>query len=179
LSSTEAKELIRQLADYGCPAVLLSGGEPLLRGDLFELIAEAIKLNLRVVISTNGTLITQEIAARLVDGGVSYAGISLDGPEKVHDKFRNSPGSFVRTMAGIENCQRAGIKTGLRFTITEQNYKYAGDIFEIAGQIFFTPSAGATEHINFSTVLARLMYFFLKHIWHARKNFKITINYRF
>jgi radical SAM protein with 4Fe4S-binding SPASM domain len=132
LSRAEAVKLLRDLADYKCPVVLFSGGEPLLRADVYELMAEAKGLGLRTVLSTNGTLINDEAAGRLKEIGVNYVGISLDGPEQAHDLFRGVRGSFAATMKGITDCGAAGIKTGLRFTITRQNHQYVREVFGIA-----------------------------------------------
>jgi len=132
LSTSQAKELISQLADYRCPVVLFSGGEPLLREDIFELIAHAGKVGIKAVLSTNGTLIDRSRAARLAGAGISYVGISIDGPEPFHDKFRASKGSFQATMQGFANCRKAGIRMGLRFTITKHNAGQIETVFDIA-----------------------------------------------
>ncbi|MHC4574063.1 MAG: radical SAM protein [Planctomycetota bacterium] len=132
LTTNEAKRLLADLADADCPVVLFSGGEPLLRSDIFTLLAEAKRLNLRTVLSTNGTLIDSDTAAKLAEAGLGYAGISLDGPEPFHDIFRQVTGSFKATLNGIENCKNAGIKTGLRFTITKASARYVPAIFDIA-----------------------------------------------
>ncbi len=134
LSTADAKQLIHQLAEANCPVVLFTGGEPLLRSDLFELLAEAKKLASRTVISTNGTLIDQPTAEKLAEVGVSYVGISIDGEQSFHDKFRQSPGCFKAALAGIENCQKADLKTGLRFTITKQNVEQIPAAFDIAAK---------------------------------------------
>jgi len=135
LTTSEAKKLLSQLAEVNCPVVLFSGGEPLLRSDLFELLAETKKLSLRSVLSTNGTLISSSAADRLAEVGVKYAGISIDGQEKFHDEFRQARGSFKSAVAGLDNCKKAGIKTGLRFTITRANFEYIPAVFEIAASI--------------------------------------------
>jgi radical SAM protein with 4Fe4S-binding SPASM domain len=132
LTTAEAKQLLRQLAEANCPVVLFTGGEPLLRDDLLELLVEAKQLPLRTVISTNGTLIDSAVAKKLVGLGVSYVGISIDGDEQFHDKFRQSTGCFKTALKGIENCQKAGLKTGLRFTITRQNAAKIPTVFDIA-----------------------------------------------
>jgi radical SAM protein with 4Fe4S-binding SPASM domain len=132
LSTAQAKKLLSQLIEVDCPVVLFSGGEPLLRDDLFELLAEAGRLGLRTVISTNGTLVDSTMAGKLSEGGVHYVGISIDGEESFHDKFRASRGSFRAAVTGIENCQKAGIKTGLRFTITKSNTEQIPFVFELA-----------------------------------------------
>ena len=132
LSTAEAKQLLRQLAEVNCPVVLFTGGEPLLREDLFDLLAEAKQLPLRTVISSNGTLIDSAVAKKLAELGVSYVGISIDGDEPFHDTFRQSSGCFKAALAGVENCQKAGLKTGLRFTITKQNADKIPAVFDIA-----------------------------------------------
>ncbi len=134
LTTAQAKQLLSQLTQVNCPVVLFSGGEPLLRSDLFELLAEAKRLKLRAVISSNGTLIDSAAAKKLAEVGVSYVGISIDGTRDFHDHFRQSNGSFKAALGGIENCRRAGIKTGLRFTITRQNADQIPAVFDIAAE---------------------------------------------
>ena len=132
LTTDQAKQLLSQLAEADCQVALFSGGEPLLRGDLFELMAEAKRLGLRVVVSSNGTLIDSEKAGKLAEAGVSYVGISLDGAEEFHDKFRQVAGSFRATITGIENCKKAGLRTGLRFTITKANAQQVPVVYDVA-----------------------------------------------
>ena len=131
LSTGEGKILLDDLAQFGCPVVLFSGGEPLVRKDLLELADYAVKLGMRAVISTNGTLITRSMAQALKDVGLSYVGISLDGMREVNDRFRGVKGAFDRAMAGIEHCQQAGIKVGLRFTINRMNAAEIPAIFDL------------------------------------------------
>jgi pseudo-rSAM protein/SPASM domain protein len=121
LSTAEGKQLLSELADYGVPVVLFSGGEPLVRDDLAELIAYAADRGIRPVLSTNGTLITRERAQRLKDAGLKYAGISVDGLPERNDEFRGQEGAFDAALEGIEACLDTGLKTGLRYTITEAN----------------------------------------------------------
>ncbi len=132
LTTVEAKKLLAELAELNCPVVLFSGGEPLLRSDLFELLSEAKQFGLRAVLSSNGTLIDSAAAENLAAAGVSYVGISIDGQEKFHDKFRAVKGCFKAAVRGIENCQKAGLKTGLRFTITKANAGQIPFVFELA-----------------------------------------------
>ncbi|ELY38410.1 TIGR04347 family pseudo-SAM/SPASM protein [Natronorubrum tibetense] len=120
-STGEAKTFLAQLADYGAPVVLFSGGEPLVREDLVELVDHAADLGLRPVLSSNGTLLTREKAAALRDAGLQYAGISVDGLPERNDRFRGQDGAFEAAVRGIENCLEVGLKTGLRYTITEAN----------------------------------------------------------
>ncbi len=131
LSTREGKILIDDLADFGVPVMLFSGGEPLVRKDLPELAAYAVKKGMRAVISTNGTLITPQIARTLKDIGLSYVGISLDGMEEINDRFRGVKGAFRLALKGIENCKKAGIKVGLRFTINKSNAGQIPDIFKL------------------------------------------------
>ncbi len=116
LSTEEGKAVLDDLAAFGSPVVLFSGGEPLVRPDLTELAEYAVGKGMRAVISTNGTLITSRIAGKLKKIGLSYVGISLDGMEEVNDRFRGVKGAFKKAMAGIMACQDVGIKVGLRFT---------------------------------------------------------------
>jgi radical SAM protein with 4Fe4S-binding SPASM domain len=134
MSTDQARTLIDQVADYGCPVILFSGGEPLLRKDLFELIAYAGSRKLRTVLSTNGTRIDPAAALALKHLNISYVGISLDGPEPLHDAFRGHAGCFRDTLAGIRNCRAAGLRTGLRCTISRRNHEHIETIFDIADQ---------------------------------------------
>lgn len=131
LSFKEGKDLIDDLADFGVPVILFSGGEPLIRKDLPELAAYAVKRGMRAVISTNGTLITSQTARVLKEIGLSYVGISLDGMEEINDRFRGVKGSFRSALEGIENCKKAGIKVGLRFTINKSNTGEIPEIFKL------------------------------------------------
>lgn len=121
LTTEEGKSFLEDIARYDCPVILFSGGEPFLRKDIFELIEYAESLGLRAVISTNGTLITEEKARAAKKAGVKYIGVSLDGLEQVNDRFRGVDGAFKKAVAGMQNSLKAGIKTGLRFTITKHN----------------------------------------------------------
>jgi Fe-coproporphyrin III synthase len=131
LSTEEAKVMIDDLAAYGAPVLLFSGGEPLMRKDLFELAEYTVSKGMRVVLSTNGTRINKETAAKLKAIGFSYIGISLDGMEEVNDKFRGKKGAFAMAMEGITNCQEAGLKVGLRFTINKSNVDQVNPLFDL------------------------------------------------
>jgi pseudo-rSAM protein/SPASM domain protein len=121
LTTAEGKRLLDDLADYGAPVVLFSGGEPMVREDLAELVAYAADVGIRPVLSTNGTLLTAERARELKEAGLAYAGVSVDGLAERNDEFRGVDGAFRAAVEGIESCLDVGLKTGLRYTVTEQN----------------------------------------------------------
>ena len=131
MSTAEGKLLIDDLAQFGSPVLLLSGGEPLVRPDLPQLAQYAVDKGMRAVISTNGTLITSQVAKTLKRIGLSYVGISLDGMEAINDRFRGLKGAFQEALNGIRNCQDAGIKVGLRFTINRYNVGEIPQIFDL------------------------------------------------
>ena len=131
LTHGEALALLQDLNDFGVPVVLFSGGEPLMRPDLLDLVDWTVKHGGRAVISTNGTLITRDLAGRLKQLGLSYVGISLDGVAATHDKFRGQPGAFAAALAGVRHCQNAGLKVGLRFTISRLNFREVPAIFDL------------------------------------------------
>ncbi|MCS7149421.1 MAG: 12,18-didecarboxysiroheme deacetylase [Caldimicrobium sp.] len=135
LTTEEGFRLLEDLANFGCPVVLFSGGEPLVRADLFDLINKAVTLGLRAVLSTNGTLIDEVVARELKKFGLSYVGISLDGIGEVHDRFRVSKGCFDKVVKAIENCKREGIKVGLRFTINKFNAGEIPKVFDFVEEI--------------------------------------------
>jgi 12,18-didecarboxysiroheme deacetylase len=131
LTTGEGKRLIDDLAGFGAPVLLFSGGEPMVRPDLAELAGYAVQKGMRAVISTNGTLITREKARILKEIGLSYVGISLDGMEAVNDRFRGVAGAYAKALEGIRNCQEAGIKVGLRFTVNKANVTEIPKIFDL------------------------------------------------
>ena len=131
MSTAEGLKMIDDLAAFGAPVLLFSGGEPLVRKDMPELAAYAVEKGMRAVISTNGTLIDRPTAQRLKQIGLSYVGISLDGLEPVNDHFRGVKGAFNKALRGIRNCQEAGIKVGLRFTINKRNAQEIPGIFDL------------------------------------------------
>ena len=131
LTGDEAREMIDDLARFGAPVILFSGGEALLREDIIELVARARQVGLRTVLSTNGTLITEAVAERLSKVGLDYAGVSLDGMAEVNDAFRGVEGAFAKALAGIRNCRRVGIKVGLRLTMNRRNVRDIPAVFDL------------------------------------------------
>lgn len=118
LDDDECRTVIDDLAQFGVPAVLFSGGEPLMRPRIFELAAYARAKGLRLTLSTNGTLINAEAAARIKELDFSYVGISLDGIGEAHDSFRGKAGTFDKALAAFRNCRAVNQKVGLRLTLT-------------------------------------------------------------
>lgn len=131
MTTAEAIRFIDGLADFGVPVLLFSGGEPLMRADLVELVEHTRQRGIRCVISTNGTLISAAVASRLGSAGLSYIGISLDGLRAKHDNFRRISGAFDRALQGIRICRDAGLKVGLRFTVTRDTVGEIPGIFAL------------------------------------------------
>jgi Fe-coproporphyrin III synthase len=131
LTTEEAQRMIEDLAAFNVPALLISGGEPFARPDILDLADHATSLGVRVTFSTNGTLINKEKAVRLEKIGVTYVGISIDGGEEQHDKFRGRTGAFKDAIRGIRNCREAGIRVGVRFTVTKENLGEMNEVFDM------------------------------------------------
>jgi len=131
LSTDECRAVIDDLASFNVPAVLFSGGEPLVRSDIYDLAAYARDRGVHVVLSTNGTLIDADAARRFVKLQLAYVGISLDSAvPAVHDRFRGVEGAFARTMRGFRHCVEAGQKVGLRLTLTRHTAHDIDRIFD-------------------------------------------------
>ena len=129
----EGIALIDDLAGAGVPLLLFTGGEPLVREDFWVLAAHAKGRGLLTALSTNGTLITVDVAQRLRDAGIRYAGISLDGATAAtHDLFRGVAGSFDRSVQALENCVDAGLRCGVRFTVTKRNHDELGRLIALS-----------------------------------------------
>ena len=133
LSLEEGVHLVDDLARMKIPILILTGGEPLMSHNLFPLAFHAQKAGLRTVISTNGTLITPEVAGLLAEAGIRYVGVSLDSvlPAR-HDDFRGVPGAFDRALQGLRNARDAGLKTGLRITLTRDNWQDVPALLNLA-----------------------------------------------
>ncbi len=133
LTTAEAFGVIDDLADMGIPLILFTGGEPLMRADLWELAAHARSRGLKMALSTNGTLITRDIARRIKESGIEYAGISVDGAcAETHDRFRNSPGAFEQTIRAFPACKEVGLRCGVRVTLTKENCRELESLIDLA-----------------------------------------------
>lgn len=130
LSTEEVKKLIDSLLRINAGVLLFSGGEPLLREDIWELAEYAQRKGIRCALSTNGTLISEGVAERLKASGVIYAGISVDGDCTTHDEFRGSR-SYERAVKGLRNCKKAGLTRGVRFTLHKLNHTKLSEVLEL------------------------------------------------
>ena len=131
MDTSAGKAFISDLADFGVPVILFSGGEPMMRKDLFELARFASEKGLRVALSTNGTLISDRSARELQDIGFAEVGISLDGIKENNDRFRGQEGAFESALKGIRTCVALGLRVSLRLTITRFNYREIPAIFQL------------------------------------------------
>ncbi len=134
LTFEEARHMLDDLAAFQIPALLLSGGEPLMHPDFFKLASYAKERGLRLTLSTNGTLITKAMAERIVALGVTYVGISFDGLAEVNDRFRGMERAFVKALVGLRYLKALGQRVGLRFTLTRRNIEALPGIFNLVEQ---------------------------------------------
>ncbi len=131
MDTAAGKAFIRDLASFGVPVILFSGGEPLLRPDLFLLANLARERGMRIALSTNGTPITDKVARQIKQAGFAEVGISLDGIGANNDHFRGQPGAFDSALTGIRRCVALGVRVSLRLTITRFNYQEIPAIFRL------------------------------------------------
>lgn len=131
MNTAAGKAFIRDLAEFGVPVILFSGGEPLLREDLFELARLAKEQGIRVALSTNGTPITKAVAEKISRVEFAEVGISLDGIGVTNDHFRGQEGAYEAALKGIRNCVALGLRVSLRLTITRFNYQEITAIFRL------------------------------------------------
>lgn len=147
LTTEEGKALIREIAKAGFKIMIFSGGEPLVREDIFELIAYANELNLRPVIGTNGTLITKEVAVKLKECGLKAVGISLDSLDgNKHNKFRRYKNAWRDALHGMKNCRDIGLPFQIHTTVMDWNKDEVTDIID------FTDAMGGVAHYPFFLV---------------------------
>ncbi len=131
LTTEESKSFIRDLAEFGVPVILFSGGEPTMRKDVIELAAWAKQLGVRPVLSTNGTLITPDVAKAIAEVGFGEVGISIDGIGAVNDRFRGRDGAFEAALGGIRRLVALKHRVSLRLTITRHNLREIPAIFDL------------------------------------------------
>ncbi len=146
-TTEQCRRLIDNIASFSKPVVILTGGEPYLRDDIFDIAAYGDKKGLRMVLATNGTVVTDDIAKRTRESGIKRVSISLDGSdEKSHDDFRGVPGAFAGSLRGIEAFKRVGVEFQVNTTITRLNHHQIQDILRLA------ISLGAAAHHIFLLV---------------------------
>jgi len=141
LSTTQAKQMIDQLADLGrgqnfMPILVFSGGEPLCRDDIFELVDYAVAQKVKCALATNGTLIDLVFAQKIKASGIERVSVSLDGATgDVHNKLRKQDGSFEAALNGIECVNDCGVAFQINMTITRHNAYQLDDIFLLAQKL--------------------------------------------
>jgi radical SAM protein with 4Fe4S-binding SPASM domain len=131
LSTEEAKSVIDDLAHQEILVLILSGGEPILRSDLYELAAHAREKGIICALSTNGTLIDERHLKNILKNGISYVGISIDGTREGHDAFRGRSGAYESSLKAIRLCRDKGIKVGLRVSLTSYTASELPQIFDL------------------------------------------------
>src|SRR3990172_1381267 len=132
LTTAEVFSVMDDLKQFRVPVLILSGGEPLLRPDIFEISRRAKGMGFYVGLSSNGTLIDRANIDTIAEAGYDYVGISLDGIGATHDAFRRKAGAFDASLAGVRLCRERGIKVGLRFTLTVDNARELPDLLRLA-----------------------------------------------
>ena len=133
LSTEEGMRLIDQIVSFAKPVLVLSGGEPLVRPDLFEIAKYGASSGLRIALATNGTLVTPEIARKAKESGIQRVSVSIDGPDaESHDGFRCVPGCFEAAWQGVENFKAAGMPFQINTTVTKHNVESLPEILDLA-----------------------------------------------
>jgi AdoMet-dependent heme synthase len=136
LPTSRAIAIIDQIASFANPILVLSGGEPLYRADIFELASYATNKGIRVALATNGTLVTKDVAKKIVDAGVKRVSISLDGADSMtHDTFRGIPGAFDAAIYGMKNLQELGMSVQINMTIAKHNAKQLPAVLELVRRL--------------------------------------------
>ncbi len=156
LSGIEGRNLLYELAGAGTSVVILSGGEPLLRKDIYSLIGWGTELGLHMAMGTSGTLITQDVAGQLKDAGIVRIAVSLDSHEpKAHDRFRGRPGAWKQAVQGITAARKAGIPVQLNISVTRENYTHIDDLISFGEslgiedfQVFFVVPVGRGKMVK-------------------------------
>jgi len=143
LSESRSLQLLDEIAAVGKPVVILTGGEPLLRKDIFQLATYGDGLGLRMVLATNGTLVTDDVARKMIDSGIKRVSVSIDGMDAAsHDAFRGQPGAFAGAMAGIEAMKKAGMEFQINTTVTRANLGQIKQLLDLTVRL-----GAAAQHI--------------------------------
>lgn len=131
LSTVQIFEVMEDLKQFGVPVLILSGGEPLLHPDIFDIARRSKDMGFYTALSTNGTLIDENNIEQIAAMGFDYLGISIDGIAETHDKFRRKEGAFEASIKGLRLCHDRGIKVGLRFTMTQDNAEQLPQLLQL------------------------------------------------
>lgn len=183
LDTEKCLEILDQIASIGKPIVILTGGEPLLREDIFELSRHGTQLGLRMVMATNATLLTPEFAQKMKSSGIQRVSVSLDRATAVkHDQFRKVPGAFEGTLGGVEILKKAGIEFQVNTTVTKHNVHEVQEILDmvidlgaVAHHIFLlVPTGRAKDMIN-QEIDAQAYEKLLHWFYHAGKEVPIHL----
>lgn len=148
LDTAAALAVIDDLHEAGVKVLILSGGEPLLRDDLFQLSAYARARGFFVALSTNGTLISESNIEQIAAANFDYVGVSIDGLEETHDAFRQLVGSYASSMHGIALCRQRGIRVGLRTTLTQENHAQLPQLLDLMRE--YDVQKFYLSHLNYS-----------------------------
>ena len=147
LTTEQCTGLLDDIASFSKPVIILTGGEPLLRPDIYDIASYGDRRGLRMVLATNATLVTSEIARKMLRAGIQRVSVSIDGLDAgSHDRFRGIPGAFRLSMAGIEAMKKAGLEFQINTTVTKANLKQIEGILNLALQL------GAAAHHIFLLV---------------------------
>jgi heme b synthase len=150
-------EILGEISEVGRPIIILTGGEPLLRKDVFDLAERGTQLGLRMVMATNGTILTPPVIERMRTSGIKRVSISIDGAdEDQHDQFRKVPGAFRRAMEGIELLKKGDVEFQINTTVTRDNVTRVKDILDLAVRVgaaahhlfLLVPTGRAREMVN-------------------------------
>lgn len=183
LSTEEAKGMLREIVKAGFKIMIFSGGEPLMRSDLFELVAYAKSLGLRPVLGTNGTLITLEVAQKLKEAGIMGVGISLDSLDvDKHEKLRGYDGAYQEAIQGMDNCRKAGVPFQIHTTVFDWNQAeleaitdFAVEIGAVAHHFFFLVPTGRAVNIEEESLRAEAYEQVLIRIMNKQKEVSIEL----
>lgn len=183
LNTEECKTLIDEIQSAGFKILILSGGEPLLREDIFELASYAFQRGLRTALGSNGTLITSKVAKRLVESKLSVVSISLDSLQcEYHDKFRNVTGAWEKAVFGIKNALAAGLRVQVNTTLTENNFHQFEDIVDFVADLgvnalhpFFLVPTGRGKEIEEDSLKREKYFEMIKTVMEKQKNVSIEL----
>ena len=183
LTTSEAKIMLEQISEAGFRIMIFSGGEPLLRKDIFELVEHTAGRGLRPVFGTNGVLLTREVVHRLKESGAAAMGISLDSTDtEKHDSFRGVSGSYNSTMEGIKNCREMGLRFQIHTTVMDWNYDEIEKITDLAVElgssahhIFFLVPTGRAAHLASNIMNAEKYERLLERIMDRQKEVPIEL----